>query len=132
MWLSPRSLLMGIGPKILVGLVVAGLVVVIVAGVVSRVRGCDSGTASNPDFLEDARDGVLDRASERREENDRRIEELEIELYDLRLRVEELDAEITESAIQREEIHDAIDQAVSIDDIDRILRGGIPGVSGRR
>ncbi|MEN6368291.1 MAG: hypothetical protein ABFD77_01160, partial [Thermotogota bacterium] len=61
-----------------------------------------------------------------------RIKALEADLYDLRDQVDSLDAELKASAEEREEVHDAIDNAGSIDDVDRILRSGIPGVSGRR
>jgi len=128
--MSIGAVLKGLAKEI-VPLIIASVIMGCIGAVVFlSARSCDSDTAG-PDFLEDARDGVLDNVTEQRAENDRRLMELEAEVFDLRLQVEALDAEITESVIQREEIHDAIDQAVSIDDIDRILRGGIPGISGR-
>jgi len=128
--MSIGALLKGLAKEIMIVVIAVVVVACVCAGVFYALRSCDSDT-TGPDFLEDARDGVLDNVTEQRAENDRRLMELEAEVFDLRLQVEALDAEITESVIQREEIHDAIDQAVSIDDIDRILRGGIPGISGR-
>lgn len=107
------------------------VVVVLAVGLFFRLKGCDDATSGGPDYLEDVRDNITEGVSEHRAENDARIEQLEAEVYELRLRVEELDAEVAQSVEQREEIHNALEQATTIDDIDRILRGGIPGISGR-
>ena len=107
------------------------VVIVLAVGLFFRMRGCDDVSTDGPDYLEDVRDNITEGVAEHRAENDQRIIQLEAEVYELRLRIEELDAEVAQSVEQREEIHYAIENATTIDDIDRILRGGIPGVSGR-
>ena len=104
---------------------------VLAVSLVFQLRGCSS-PGDDPSFVEDARDGVLDDVAAHRAENDHRIEQLAAEIYDLNLRLEAIDAELAESIIEREEIHHAIQDATSIDDIDRVLRAGIPGISGGR
>ncbi len=131
MWMPPIGVFFkGVIREVTPVFIVAVAIACICAGIFFAIRGCDSDVAG-PDYLEDAKKEILDGVAREREENDRKIKELDAELYDLRIRVENLDAEIAESANYREGIHDAIDLAISIDDVDRILRDGIPGVSGR-
>ena len=61
-----------------------------------------------------------------------RVDELEQELVGLRDQFDELEQEIQISIKAREEEHDAIDDALSIDDVDAIIKHGIRGASGRR
>ena len=106
-------------------------IVALVVAAVFAVRGCGTTVDDGPDYLEDVKRQILNDVEETRKANEAKIKALEAEMYDLRFQVETLDEEVQESAKVREEIHDAIDHASTIDDIDRILRGGIPGVSGR-
>jgi septal ring factor EnvC (AmiA/AmiB activator) len=55
----------------------------------------------------------------------KRADDLEKALGILEADVEIIRGEIADSVRQREELHDALDEARSIDDIDRILRRGI-------
>jgi septal ring factor EnvC (AmiA/AmiB activator) len=109
---------------------VAVAVAAIIVGALLAARGCSS--TSGEDYLEDAKAAILDQVERERAGNQERLKALEADLYDLRDQVDALDAEARASAKEREEIHDAIENAASIDDVDRILRAGIPGVSGRR
>lgn len=125
--LTPTTILKAGWPALLFILLTLA---VLALGAVMALRGCDKGSAQ-PDYLEDVKAQIFGDVERQRQENEAKIKALETEMYDLRVQVETLDAEVQESAKAREEIHDAIDNAGSIDDIDRILRAGIPGVSGR-
>jgi len=94
-------------------------------------RKC-SHVADNPDYLEEARNQILESVRKEREANDLRIQMLEEGFNQLQFQVDIIDSEIMESAEEREEIHDAINNASSIDDIDRILKRGIPYRTGGR
>ena len=114
-------------PTLLVGAVAIAAFIVLI---VLASRGCGGSTGG--DYFEDAKKQILDEVASEQAANRERLKALESELFDLRDQVDALDAEVQESAREREEIHDAIDHASTIDDVDRILRSGIPGVSGRR
>ncbi|HUX15078.1 MAG TPA: hypothetical protein VMW52_01310 [Phycisphaerae bacterium] len=109
---------------------VAATVAALVLGAVFAARSCSP--SGGDDYLDDAKRAVIDEVDARSKDNQERMKVLEADLYDLRYQVDELDAEAKASAKEREEIHDAIENAASIDDVDRILRAGIPGVSERR
>ncbi len=110
-------------------LVIVLIVVALVVLSVLSIRGCGAG--KEPDYLGAAKEAILEQVDAERASNLERMKALEAEIYDLREQIETLDAEVKESAVEREEMHDAIDNAASIDAVDRILRGGIKGVSGR-
>jgi septal ring factor EnvC (AmiA/AmiB activator) len=109
---------------------VAVVVAAIIIGTVFAARGCSP--SGGDDYLDDAQRAILEGVDARSKGNVERLKALEADLYDLRDQVDALDAEAKASAREREEMHDAIENAASIDDVDRILRAGIPGVSGRR
>lgn len=131
MWWIPnwREMVKTAWPAILMIVCIVVLLAVAIAIAVSR--GCGS-SPPGPDYLDDVKRQILTDVERERRENEAKLKVLETELYSLRVQVDTLDEEVRASAEEREEIHDAIDHASSIDDIDRILRGGIPGVSGRR
>lgn len=110
-------------------LVVVAIAVLIALGI-RATEGCSSGAGG--DYFEDAKRAILEQVESDRAKSQERLEALEADLYDLRDQVDALDAEAKASAREREEIHDAIQNAATIDDVDRILRAGIPGVSGRK
>jgi septal ring factor EnvC (AmiA/AmiB activator) len=125
-FLSKLQALKAVWPTLLVIVLIVVALVVLSA---LSIRGC--GSSAEPDYLGDAKKAILEQVDTERAANLERMKALEAEIYDLREQIETLDAEVKESAIEREEIHDAIDNAASIDAVDRILRGGIKGVSGR-
>lgn len=61
-----------------------------------------------------------------------RSQTLEDELMTLSAQLDVLEEEVRLSIEAREEAHDAVDGATSIDDIDAVLKRGIRGASGRR
>lgn len=122
MWIPKASeMLKAMWPA--VAMVVAAIVVIVVMAVAAVVmaRGCAS--RSQEDYLNDAVDAVLGQVQDKTRANDERLRQLEGELFDLQRRVEDLDAEILKGAELREALHEAIDGAGTIDDIDRLLRG---------
>lgn len=129
MWIIPTWKLIKDAWPVFV-LVAAAILFMGGAAIIASLRGCGSSDAG-PDYLDDVKAQILSEVERERKENEAKLKILEAELYDLRIQVDTLDEEVRASAEEREEIHDAIDHATSIDDIDRILRGGIPGVSGR-
>jgi len=113
---------------VLVLLIAGGAIMV--AGALFAVRGCS--TEPPEDGLLVARDQILDQVRREREENAKKLEVLGQQLDSLRFQVDQLDLEIANSAREREEIHDAIDNATSIGDVDSALkRGGRVGRRGR-
>ncbi len=104
----------------------------IIIAIAVTLRSCNSSPEPETDYFKEARQQILDTVARERSENEAKLKLLEAELYELRVQMDDLDAEIEKSVEVRDEIHDAIDHAKSIDDIDRVLRGAIPGVGGRR
>ena len=133
MWLATQWAILKTAVKtawlalLMIGLTILSLVV---AGFVLSRGGCSSTTG--PDYLDEARQQILDDVNRVQEANRAKLEILEAELYVLATQIDSLEYEIQISIEVREEIHNAIDNAATIDDIDRILRGTIPGVGGRR
>lgn len=118
----------------LIGSAVGLLLFVFVAFAVSVLyRGCSGPPAiGGTDYMDEVKAEILGTLAEERRKNDERVQQIEEELSAIRFELEQLDYEIAESVKNREEIHDAIENARSIDDIDRALKRGISGASGRR
>jgi len=83
-------------------------------------RGCD--TVDN--YLDDMQQSIVDRAAGAREEYQRKIDALESSLFELQEQIDSLQEQIQASIHEREENHDAINNARTIRDIDAILRRG--------
>jgi len=107
-------------------------VVIVAAGIAFGVNRCDAPQADDgPDYIQELRDKILADVDAAEKDREERIDALEAEMFDLREQVRVLDEEIADSVRERKEIHDALSNARSIRDVDRILKRGIPGVSGR-
>ena len=128
MWFTNWQLVKAAWPAF--AMMAAVLVLMVVVGLFAT-KSCST-APEPPDHLEAARDLITEQLRLEREKNDKKLLDLQEELDALRFQVDIIDAEIAESARQREELHDAIDNAGSIDDIDRILKGGIPARTGGR
>lgn len=64
-------------------------------------------------------------------ESDKKIDALSNEIYEIQIAMEQLQQEVQASVEERNGEHEDIDGAISIDDIDRVLKRGVPGVSGK-
>ena len=109
----------------------AAVFVVLAVAIAFMMSRCSS-KPGPPDHLDGAMNIVMDQLKADKEKNEKRLTELRSELDALMFKVDILDEEIAESAKQREELHDAIDNAVTIDDIDRALSSGARAGRGRR
>jgi len=112
---------------------VGGAILVVVLGVVFGASRCASTPEPlpQPDYFDDVKQQILNDVAAAEKERAERIAALEAELFQLRDEIAALDEEIERSVQERKEIHHALSNARSIRDIDRILKRGIPGVSGR-
>lgn len=97
-------------------------VAVVAAAAVVLMRFCEPQTDDGVDIAIDHDTARIEAELAAAKE---RADALEKELGILQADVEVIKGEIADSVRQREELHDALDEARSIDDIDRILRRGI-------
>lgn len=98
--------------------------------IIGSFKGCSSQPEDNlsVEMAETINSQVEDALQKDREERTR----LQVELDALRWEIETLNERMEASTIEREEVRDAIESAGSIDAIDKILKSGIRGASGRR
>jgi len=84
----------------------------------SEIRSCKQ---SNP--TDTSQKQILDHVAKDREEMERKIDELQSELFVYQERLDAIDEQVQQSAIEREKIHETIDSATTIRDIDNTIRG---------
>jgi len=113
-----------------IALMLLVLAILLTGGIFIAARGCSP--AEDASYLETAKEQILKDVAAERKKDEEKLKALEADLYDLRVMVDSMDAEIQQGAEERKEIHDAIDNANSIDAIDRVLKHGVPSASGRR
>jgi len=79
---------------------------------------------SDSQLIDSMQKQILDDVAQDREEMDRKIGELQAELFEYREQLKTLKEEIRISAEERDKDHEDIDNATSISDVNNVLRKG--------
>lgn len=106
------------------------ITLVAVAAVLVAVERCS--TAHDAGAIAEMQRMVNEKVNALLEQDRAALEKIQTQMDAIHWELENIQQRIDESVREREEVRDAINTASSIDDIDRILKAGISGHSGRR